>query len=415
MSIAYFPPEMIEDVLLQLPIDSNLTAIASASKSQFAPFLLGNASFAKRHFRHKVSSSDTIWEYMDEANIKFDGWLSLPFNYMLAIYADILTAPVRIIDRKGVKTVGKDATKNIVHPRRWENLPSHTALRIMKTLVRDPNDPLDTSCNDNRPFRWAAYQNQVQVVDFLLTECPNIDPNVFNHQVIGKVAEYGYAEMVKRLLQDSRIDPTSDDNYAIQCACEDGRVDVVRVLLEDGRADPSSDQNYAICYASQKGRTDVVKMLLDDPRVDPSASDNFSIQRASWRGHTDIVKLLLSDSRVNPTASNNVPLRVASEYGHFGVVKVLLADHRVDPTAKDNEAFRKAVENWHFQVVDLLLKDGRVDVSLETGSPMVHLCIQRALKWNLGPDASIKEIHQVSDMKALLLTYSRIRKLNIPL
>jgi hypothetical protein len=61
----------------------------------------------------------------------------------------------------------------------------------------------------------------------------------------------------------------------------------------------------AIRVASGNGPVEVVKRLLNDSRVDPSANDNYAIGCASNNRHGEIVKLLLNDRRVHHCAKSN--------------------------------------------------------------------------------------------------------------
>lgn len=70
------------------------------------------------------------------------------------------------------------------------------------------------------------------------------------------------------------INPSSNDNRAIRIASDKGYLEIVKLLLEDSRVDPSALDNEAIRYASCGGHTEIVKKLLEDPRVDPSSWDN---------------------------------------------------------------------------------------------------------------------------------------------
>ena len=54
---------------------------------------------------------------------------------------------------------------------------------------------------------------------------------------------------------------------AFEIACEYGYHEVVKLLLQDSRVDPSNDNNSAIRHASRNGYHKVVKLLLQDPRV----------------------------------------------------------------------------------------------------------------------------------------------------
>ncbi|KAI9330162.1 ankyrin repeat-containing domain protein [Obelidium mucronatum] len=377
-TFACIPAEVVEGILVLLPIDINLVATALASKQMLAPFLLTNTSFARRHLTQQAVQSNSFWEFLNDSNIKFNGWVSFPFTYQTVLYQAILTADPLPTNYLGtVKTTGKDPTINVLHPRRYA-LPPALALKIMTRLVNDPFFKFDVSCQTNRPFRWAAYQNQVEVVDFLL-RVPGVDPAVLNNQVIGKVAEYGFKEMVERLLMDPRVDPTADGNYAIQIASEDGHVEVVRVLLEDGRADPAADMNYAVSFAAEKGRLEVVKLLLMDPRVDPSDNAEYSLMNAIRHGHLEVVKLLLGDSQVDPSAGDGMALSLAIQGYWIDIVALLLSHPLVDPTANDNHAFRIAMSLGLDDVLKLLFSDGRIQLC-NVGTPAVLQCIQDEYK-----------------------------------
>lgn len=63
--------------------------------------------------------------------------------------------------------------------------------------------------------------------------------------------------------------------------------------------DPSADDNCVIRWASRDAHWEVVKLLLQDSRVDPSADDNYAIRLASANGHSEVVKLLKQDPRLN--------------------------------------------------------------------------------------------------------------------
>ncbi|EPZ34059.1 hypothetical protein O9G_004996 [Rozella allomycis CSF55] len=64
------------------------------------------------------------------------------------------------------------------------------------------------------------------------------------------------------LLKYSRADPGDRDNMAIWSASRNGHA-------ENSSADPGDMGNLAIRLASQIGHTEVVKVLLNDSRVDP--------------------------------------------------------------------------------------------------------------------------------------------------
>ena len=139
-------------------------------------------------------------------------------------------------------------------------------------------------------------------------------------------------------------------NDAFEMAIGNGHLEVVRLLLNDSRVNP----NGAIELAIIEDQLEVVRMLLNHPRVDPGFNDNYVFRMASQCGNWKVVQALQGNPRVNPAARNNEAIRMASKYGHWGVVDCLIRDPRVDPEANDNEALRMATENGHSAVVQLL-------------------------------------------------------------
>jgi ankyrin repeat protein len=87
--------------------------------------------------------------------------------------------------------------------------------------------------------------------------------------------------------------------------------------------DPSVENNWAIIIAAGNSHTEVVKLLLQDSRVDPSVENNEAIITASMDGNYEIVKLLLQDSRVSSSAAINDALLFATDKGHHDIVKLL--------------------------------------------------------------------------------------------
>src|SRR5205809_1847553 len=88
-----------------------------------------------------------------------------------------------------------------------------------------------------------------------------LDPSINNNFSIRWASINGHANIVNRLLQDSRIDPSADNQYAIRWASRNGHVDIVDILLRDSRVDPRAKGQYAICYASMYGHGRVVDRL----------------------------------------------------------------------------------------------------------------------------------------------------------
>ena len=80
-------------------------------------------------------------------------------------------------------------------------------------------------------------------------------------------------------------------------ACKNGILETAKKLLRKG-VDPSVISNDAIRVAASNGHLEVVRLLLNDSRVDPSADDNCAIQWAAQNGHEKVVYLLLNHFKV---------------------------------------------------------------------------------------------------------------------
>lgn len=114
-------------------------------------------------------------------------------------------------------------------------------------------------------------------------------------------------------------------------ACREGDLTQIQRSLEQG-VDPSMESNKAIRMASAWGYVDIVKLLLQDSRVDPTVFFNYALRWACNYRHLKVIEALLQDGRADPTVWNNEPLYMASVYGHIAVVSLLLQDGRVEPT-----------------------------------------------------------------------------------
>jgi ankyrin repeat protein len=96
------------------------------------------------------------------------------------------------------------------------------------------------------------------------------------------------------------------NNYAIREAIRKGNSEIVRILLEDSRVNPNDLPNYweeedvynGIVHASECGYFEIVRLLLMDGRVDPTYLNNRALFEAVNNGHSEIAQLLVTDPRV---------------------------------------------------------------------------------------------------------------------
>jgi ankyrin repeat protein len=191
---------------------------------------------------------------------------------------------------------------------------------------------------------------QLKRIELLKLLFSDITIKHFNDRYICSAAICGYTDIIKLLLNDSRVDPSMDSNSPIQLAVISGRFEACKLLLNDSRVNPS-ESNQTFLEAVSLGHTDIVKLLLNDSRIDPSIDENDALQFAAQKGHTDIVKLLLKDKRVDPTGALNHSIKYAFSYNNLDIVDILWDDNRVKNTLKHdapriyNELILKDIKN----------------------------------------------------------------------
>ncbi|KAJ3062888.1 transmembrane and coiled-coil domains-containing protein 7, partial [Podochytrium sp. JEL0797] len=365
------PPEIGKQILLHIPIGPDLLALGLASKFLFAPLIFGSTvPFARLHFkRHLAISNLDIWNHLDSAGIKNEGWLALPFAYQTAIYGQILQAEEW--DQINVIQFKDDKSNNLMWSLRW-NLPLPQTLRLVQELMANG---FDITCQQHRALRWALRPGYKELVQLLLPFMLE-KPSDYDFHVFTNAATFGHVEIVEWLLTTG-LDPSAADNRALRAAAQGGQLGVANLLLQDPRVDPADADNLAIRVASQHGRLGIVERLLQDERVDPSGGDNNAIQVATQNGHAGVVERLLQDERVDPGVNNNVLIRVACEIGHLEVVKLLLLDSRVNPAVSSDTPIQLACKFGRLEVVRLLLADPRVSVATSANN-----CIRLAAQDN---------------------------------
>ncbi|KAJ3070758.1 hypothetical protein HDU98_006216 [Podochytrium sp. JEL0797] len=148
--------------------------------------------------------------------------------------------------------------------------------------------------------------------------------------------EANHPEIVELLLMHAYCDVTVENNRAIRYAASHGFTRVVHLLLdiEGDVIDPSALDNLALRNACERGYAEIVKRLLEDPVVDAGDADNACLRNACEYGHVEVVKMLLALGEiVDPSAKNSYAARAAARNEHWEVVDLLVADGRSDLTA----------------------------------------------------------------------------------
>lgn len=123
---------------------------------------------------------------------------------------------------------------------------------------------------------------------------------------------------------------------------KDTNIDVVKLFI--AKENPSKHE-WLLKAAVRHRKVDIIRLLLEDSRIDPSIDDNSLIVDASTAESPEIVDLLLKDPSVDPSVNDNRPVRLATFYGNWKVVDRLLKDKRVVPITMKLFLMRVGVVN----------------------------------------------------------------------
>ncbi|KAJ3008552.1 UNVERIFIED_CONTAM: hypothetical protein HDU68_003045 [Siphonaria sp. JEL0065] len=392
----YLPTELLEDIVVQLPVGSTqLLSVALASRQLVK--ILSSTTLVRRHVLHQlaVSQEESFWEYLEYTDIKDDGFSSLPFVYKEVLMEQMMKADdwidasndwgdTNLMDFSRWRLSEQDAwavylriegIRNKSRFLRWAAWTGQTD-RLVRALLLDLSHfDFDLGLGLDA-FVGSVSNNHLSVVALLLSDArtrialrtnPNACTNCFSLAV-----ERGFSEIVVALLKDDEcFHPAHSDNAAFRLAAQNGLVKIARLLLADPRVDPTARNNAAIKSAARNGHTETVELILARPDIDVTSEDSLALRVACSSGYTGIVKLLLDDGRVDSSCLNNSPIYESCKVGHLEIVKLLLADPRVDPGTQDSQPLKSAAENGHLEIVKLLLAT-KVDPS--AGNSSEWLC-----------------------------------------
>lgn len=117
---------------------------------------------------------------------------------------------------------------------------------------------VDIHAENNKAFRYAAYNNRLAIVNRL------IEANAKDNEAFRYAVEKGDLDIVESLIK-ANVNIHSEDELPLRCAALKGHSEIVRCLIEkrpDG-ANIHVKNNSALRLASNYGRLDTVKVLLD--------------------------------------------------------------------------------------------------------------------------------------------------------
>ncbi|KAI8608902.1 hypothetical protein BC830DRAFT_1153356 [Chytriomyces sp. MP71] len=301
-TLANFPIEVCQTILMHLHLTANLRALALSSKNTFTHLILHDHASARAHFRHRLLARNcpTLWDFLEAEGVMHDAWERLSLTYRVVVYAEMMCAP----DAPVQTTEDENGQEE-------EERPKGSSSMWFE--------------------RWP-------------------------------LSEKGAMQVVEGLMGLDGFDVGSMQNRLVQFMCGLGYLNVVQRLLEDPGVNVGDRDSLAFKYASWSMNTHLITLLMQDPKVDVAAEDCMCLDYAIRSGHTETVELLLSDPRI---VAESFDLQLAAQLGHCNLVSLLLRCERVDASDDDFFALRLAHTNRHQHVVSLLLTQLSADGSAE--------------------------------------------------
>lgn len=123
---------------------------------------------------------------------------------------------------------------------------------------------LKKGCCYDDIFEMSVKSNNLEIFYYII-QLDGFNPSIKNNIALLSASKYGYTEIVKELLKDSRVDPNMYNGYPFILACEYGHIDIVKELFSHrDRIQYLTCCDKALAKAAKNSHYDVVKFLLDN-------------------------------------------------------------------------------------------------------------------------------------------------------
>ena len=119
---------------------------------------------------------------------------------------------------------------------------------------------IDIHVDDDSAFVYAARNNDLELVKFLVCNKANIHSN--NELALRLAACNGYLEIVRYLINNGANIHAAND-WVLQLAASHGHLEIVKYLISKG-ADIHTDNDLALQLAASNGYLEVVRYLIEN-------------------------------------------------------------------------------------------------------------------------------------------------------
>ncbi|WP_243018703.1 MULTISPECIES: ankyrin repeat domain-containing protein [Candidatus Cardinium] len=206
----------------------------------------------------------------------------------------------------------------------------------------------------------------------------------------------GQKQIAHLLLEVSNIDLSvpgyTHYNNLLDWAVNKDDGGVTRLILKNQPNFNSENHNYLLRLAASKGYLDTVKAFLERQQgIDLNSQNedgNTVLHVAAREGHTEVVKEILNNKqiKIDINAQNkegNTALHIATMKGRTKVAKLLINKEKINLNVQNedrNTVLHLAARAGHPEVVqELLLKDANIDVNAQDkdGDTALHVAADK--------------------------------------
>ncbi|KAI9341169.1 ankyrin repeat-containing domain protein, partial [Obelidium mucronatum] len=410
-TIHAIPSEILQLILINLPIQKDLSAIAFASKQLFSVFLIGNEAFALHHLKYQSRVFVHLWG----TKLLTRCSKHLPVSYQTSLFNHAAITPTVLIElaaRHGycplMNLLIENNLRDVIQS--YKDALDKAAegghlkmVHLLMPLADDWNSKQDargirisvTVCFGSA-LVMASLENRTCVVLALLADKrTSIETNYY--RCVQKAVDFGNTKVFKCLLE--KLTDASVKYAALWLATRSGHVEIVTILLQDPTINPNRKGNTAVfggyswesktplACASISGHVAIVRLFLLDGRISKkSIRDAFTL--ACHNNQVNIVAFIMSQNALplsqyksgfltavyfgclnvvseimkrTAEVDHNLAFQVAMGNRRFDIATLLLQEERTNPSTRHERATRRAYILNDQEMMDFLLRDTRVD------------------------------------------------------
>ncbi|KAJ3237346.1 hypothetical protein HDU78_004130 [Chytriomyces hyalinus] len=360
----FLPREILESILVYIPIDSNLCAVGWVC-TNFSRLIFDDLSFAARHWTFQSHlDAQTVHRYIH-------GRLDprpLPFTYKVPFIIHSFIEEVRLgIMRQWLLDPSDEMGLRLFET--WMKnkhlYPSHAPMvKFLEWAVLEENEGLvrlvlsasgsDKSFESSEVMLIAIQKKRLDILTLLMSKV-QVNEHELQKCVTNACTSDDNTLILELLLADSRAEKVAEESCErlIVVSITFKAVGMVETLLN--RYPHTSEVLHQILREAEN--SDMTALLLRHEFIDPSANDNAAFQSACDRNNVEVALVLAQNKCVNSGTLNPEFLnRVAANDECLPILKLILEYfQRVDLSG----LLETARMHGALQALDLILADPR--------------------------------------------------------